>query len=74
MPHSKPHFVVGHVRIVIALHRQFHDENPRQVLVGLMDMAALEQARGHRSPAGPMTIDGVAVAVGGLEAMAHCVA
>jgi len=74
MPLPKPHFVVGGVRMAIALHRLFHDQSPRQVLVGLMDMAALEQARGRRSPAGSMIIDGVPVAVGGLKDMAHCVA
>ncbi len=39
-----------------------------------MDMAALKQVSGRRSPVRLMTIDGVTVAVGGLEAMAHYVA
>lgn len=68
------HFVRGHVRISIALHKALHDKNPSQVLVGLMDMRALESAQGPRVAGQGMTIDGVPIAVGDLKDGARCVA
>lgn len=67
------HFVRGHVRISIALHKAMHEKNPSQVLVGLMDMRALEDAGTPRDAGQGMTIDGVPVAVGDLQDGARCV-
>ena len=73
MPLPKVHFVYGHVRLSIARYRRIYDRDPRQVLVGLMDMASLEQKYGRRLPGEPMHIDGIPVAVGSLEDTARCV-
>ncbi len=66
MPLSKPDFVVGQIKIAILVHRALHDRSPRQVLVGLMDMATMKQVQGRR-PGEALRTDDVPVAVGGLR-------
>lgn len=68
------HFVRGHVRISIALHRHLHDQVPARVLVGLMEMAALEDIEGRRPQGSTLSIDGVPVHVGSLADRVCCVA
>jgi hypothetical protein len=68
------HFVRGHVRISIALHRHMHGQAPRQILVGLTEMVALEKIEGLRLPGSLLAIDSVPVRVGSLEDRVCCVA
>jgi riboflavin synthase alpha subunit len=67
MTSCPPHFVRGHVRIMIALHQRLYDQAPRRILVGLMEMAALEEIAGLRPPGSSLAIDGIPVQVGSLE-------
>ncbi len=72
---SDPQYAVIHVKVAMARYRGRYGHEPRQVLVGLMHMAALEQRLGRRSPGEPLQIHGVPIAVGGLDDVTlRCVA
>jgi hypothetical protein len=56
MTTSPPRFIRGHVRISIVLHRHMHGQAPRQILVGLTEMVALEKIEGRRLPGSSLAI------------------